>query len=118
MKLFEGEYKVMQILWMHEGSTAKDITAIAEEEYGWNKNTTYTVIRKLVTKGYIDRQDPGFICHSLVSEKDVQLAETRSLIDRLFHGSKNAFISCFLQDEGLKQEEREELLKMIEKSGK
>lgn len=105
----------MQVLWKHEGVNAKEITKYAYEEYGWNKNTTYTVIRKLVNKGYVKREEPGFVCTSLVSEKDVQLAETHNLIDKLFKGSKNAFISCFLQDEELKQEEKEELRKMIEK---
>ncbi len=45
LKLFDGELKLMELLWENEGATAKELTLLAAEKIGWNKNTTYTVIK-------------------------------------------------------------------------
>ena len=68
MKVFGSEMKVMEIIWENEPVSAKEISLIAKDEIGWNKNTTYTVIKKLVEKGYIKRDEPGFMCTSLISK--------------------------------------------------
>jgi len=41
----------MEIIWENEPISAKQISLIAAEQIGWNKNTTYTVIKKLESKG-------------------------------------------------------------------
>ena len=45
-KLFDSEFKVMELIWAHEPISAKELSILAEKEYVWNKNTTYTVIKK------------------------------------------------------------------------
>ena len=45
-KLFDSELKVMELIWAHEPISAKELSVLAEGEYSWNKNTTYTVIKK------------------------------------------------------------------------
>lgn len=62
-KLFDSEFKVMELIWAHEPISAKELSILAEKEYVWNKNTTYTVIKKIEAKGYIKRTDPGFISY-------------------------------------------------------
>lgn len=113
-KIFDSEIKVMELVWAHEPVSAKELTLLAAEGIGWNKNTTYTVIKKLEAKGYLHRQEPGFICTSLVSRQDVRQSETRSLVDRLFGGSRKALFSALLEDEKLTSEDLEELRRMIE----
>lgn len=114
-KLFDSELKVMELVWSNEPVTAKELSRLANEDYGWNKNTTYTVIKKLLEKEVILRSEPNFICTSLVKREEVQKAETNHLIERLYHGSKKAFFAAFLQDEALTDEEYEELKDMINK---
>ena len=114
-KLFDSEIKVMEIIWTNEPVTAKQISLIAAEKIGWNKNTTYTVIKKLESKGFIKRNEPGFVCISLVSRDEIQRAETQSLVDKLFGGSKKALFSALLEDEKLSSDDLEELRGMIEK---
>ena len=55
-KLFDSEAKVMEIIWAKSPISAKDISLIAAETIGWNKNTTYTVIKKLEAKGLVSRR--------------------------------------------------------------
>ncbi len=114
LKLFDSEIKVMDLIWANEPVSAKELSILAAQETGWNKNTTYTVIKKLETKGYIKRHEPGFMCTSLISKDEVCRAETQSLIDKLFGGSKKALFSALLEDEKLSGKELEELRKMID----
>lgn len=114
-KLFDSEIKVMEIVWDREPVSAKDISLIAADTVGWNKNTTYTIIKKLVTKGYICRTDPGFMCTALVTKSEAQSAETEGLISKFFNGSKKALFSALLRDEKLTADDLAELRSMIDK---
>jgi BlaI family penicillinase repressor len=114
-KLFDSEFKIMEIIWESEPISARQVSLIASDQIGWNKNTTYTVIKKLESKGYIKREEPGFICSSLISREDVCKTEARSLVDKLFGGSKKALFSALLEDEKLSPSDLDELRKMIEK---
>lgn len=114
MKLFDSEMKIMELIWANAPVSAKELSLLAASELDWNKNTTYTVIKKLVAKGYIRRDEPGFLCTPLITKDDVRRAETQGLIDRLFGGSKKALFSSLLEDEKLSEKELEELRKLIE----
>ena len=113
-KLFDSEIKVMEIVWEREPISAKDVSVEAASRFGWNKNTTYTVIKKIEAKGYIKRSDPGFICTSVVSKDEARKAETKGLVDRLFGGSRKALFSALIEDEALSREEIEDLRRMID----
>lgn len=113
-KLFDSEAKVMKIIWENSPISAKDISLIAADTIGWNKNTTYTVIKKLVAKGFVKREDPNFICIPLVSQNQMQKAEADSLLKRVFGGSRKALFSALLEDEPLSDEEINELHKLID----
>ncbi|MBR3058837.1 MAG: BlaI/MecI/CopY family transcriptional regulator [Clostridiales bacterium] len=114
-KLFDSEAKVMEIIWEKGPLPAKEISLIAGESIGWNKNTTYTVIKKLEAKGFISRSEPGFICTPLVSQEEVQKTEARSLLDKVFGGSRRALFSALLEDEKLSDDEVAELRELIDK---
>lgn len=104
-RLFDSESKVMELLWDREPVSAKELSVVAAEKIGWNKNTTYTILKKLEAKGFIQREEPGFICRSRVSRREVQQAELQSLADRLFAGSKKALFSALLEEETLSADE-------------
>ena len=113
-KLFESDAKVMEIIWAKNPISAKEISMIAADTIGWNKNTTYTVIKKLEAKGFIQRQDPGFICTPLVSQNQMQKVEAVSLVKKMFGGSRKALFSALLEDEPLSEEEISALRDLIE----
>ena len=113
-KLFDSEAKVMEIIWERGPLSAKEISLIAADTIGWNKNTTYTVIKKLEAKGFIRRDDPGFICTPLVSQEERQKKEAVSLLNKVFGGSRKALFSALLDDEKLSEQEIEELRELID----
>ena len=114
-KLFDSEGKIMSILWDEGPLSAKQISLIAADAIGWNKNTTYTVIKKLEAKGFIRRDEPGFICTPLVTRAEMQKKEASSLLDRMFNGSRKALFSALLEDEKLSDSELDELRELIER---
>ena len=113
-KLFDSEAKVMEIIWAKGPLSAKEISLIAADSIGWNKNTTYTVIKKLETKGFIRRDDPGFICTPLISQAEMQKTQAKSLLNKVFGGSRKALFSALLEDEQLSENELDELRRLID----
>ena len=83
-KLFDSELKVMGVLWREGEATAKHISDVLAEEVGWNMNTTYTLIKRCIKKGAIERLEPSFRCRPLVAKEEVQAAETDELVGKLF----------------------------------
>lgn len=114
IKLFDSERKVMEVLWREGAIPAGQVVKILKGEIGWNRNTTYTVIKKCVDKGAIRREEPGFMCVPLLSRQEVQEYETEELIDKMFDGSKEKFFAAFLDGEKLSREEVEQLKKLID----
>ena len=86
-KLFDSELKVMGVLWREGDCTAKHISDVLNQEVGWNMNTTYTLIKRCIGKGAIQRSEPNFLCHALIQTEEVQQLQTDELIDRLYDGS-------------------------------
>jgi BlaI family penicillinase repressor len=113
IKLFDAELRLMELVWARAPVTAKELSLTAAEQFGWNKNTTYTVLKRLVAKKAVGRQEPGFLCSPLVTRAQVGQAETRKLIDRLYDGSSRAFLLSFIQKENLSEKELAELQDII-----
>ncbi|MCH5268120.1 MAG: BlaI/MecI/CopY family transcriptional regulator [Lachnospiraceae bacterium] len=95
----------MELLWSNKVLAAKDISKIIKEYIGWEKNTTYTVIKRLIDKGAVTREDPGFICRASVSKRNIQEIETKALLDKLYNGSLSNFISEYLMNQKLSRDD-------------
>ena len=52
-KLFDSEYRLMQVLWDSGPVNSTHLVALCKQQLGWNKSTTYTVLRKLKSKGAV-----------------------------------------------------------------
>lgn len=113
IKLFDSELKVMSVLW-HEGdTTAKHISDVLKEEVGWNMNTTYTLIKRCIKKGAIERSEPNFMCHALIPIEDVQEAETDELINKIYDGSVDKLFATLLGRKKLSVEQIENLKHIV-----
>ncbi len=114
MKLFDSEWKVMEVLWQENDLTAKEISLRLAERVGWNKNTTYTVIKKCIDKGAIERREPNFICHAALTRRQAQKEEANTLVDKVFGGSAELLFASILSDRSLTREEIERLKALVE----
>ena len=114
IKLFDSELKVMCVLWNEGDTTAKHISDVLKKEIGWNMNTTYTLIKRCIKKGAIERSEPNFMCHALIPKEEVQEAETNELIDKMYDGSSDKLIAALLGAKRLTAEEIQSLKKLVE----
>lgn len=113
VKLFDSELKVMDILWKEGDVPAKHVADLLTKEVGWNKNTTYTLIKRCIRKGAIERSEPNFMCHALIPKEEVQEAETDALIDKIYDGCADKLFAALLCRKKLSAEEIERLKKLV-----
>lgn len=90
----------MELLWENGPMSAKELAAALGESVNWSKTTTYTVIKKCIEKGAVNRTDPGFLCEAAVSQDEVRKAELLELMDRLFGGRSDLLISALIKSGG------------------
>lgn len=117
IKLFDSELKVMDVLWKGGDQTAKNISDILKAETGWNMNTTYTVIKKCIAKGAIERSESNFLCHALISKEQVQETQTDELIGKLYDGSVDKLFAALLGRKKLSAGEIERLKRIVDGLG-
>jgi len=113
-KIFDSELKILEFLWDGGELTAKDIAVQAKEQVGWSKTTTYTVLKKCVEKGLVERTEPGFRCRAVVSRQEAQRRETQGLIDRMYGGAADRLVASLLEGKALSADGIDRLRKLVE----
>jgi predicted transcriptional regulator len=111
IKIFDAEYRFMNIIWDNEPVKSSDLVRLADNELGWKKSTTFTVIRRLCERGAISNENT--IVTTLVKREQVMRDETEEHIDKVYDGSLKLFLTTFLQKEKLNKDEIEELKKIV-----
>ena len=114
IKLVDSEIKVMNVLWREGDTTAKRISDILKDEVGWNMNTTYTLIKRCIGKGAIERTEPNFLCHARIPKEEVQEAETNELINKIYDGSADKLFAALLGKRKLTAEQIQRLKQIVE----
>lgn len=116
-KLGDSELKVMDVLWKEGDATAKHISDVMTERYGWNINTTYTLLKRCVKKGAVERREPNFMCHALIPKEQVQELETEELLHRIFDGSVDKLFASLLSRKNLSTQQIERLKQIVSELG-
>ena len=114
MKFYDSELKVMDLLWKKGELSAKQIADALNQSIGWNKNTSYRVIKKLVDKGAVRRTDPGFLCTALIGQESARQSALTEFLDKFYQGSVGLLFASLLAQENLSPEETAQLRSMIE----
>lgn len=90
--LFPSELRILKLLWDQGDLTASQLAKYCQEEVGWNRNTTYTVIKKCGDKGFLKRIEPRFLCHALISREEVRQYALQRVVDELY-GNPRVFLA-------------------------
>lgn len=112
-KIHESEYRFCLVMWEHEPVTAVELVKLCQEQLGWKRTTTYTVIKRLGERGVLQNQD-GTIT-SLISKEDAQAGEIDELVEKKFEGSLPAFIAAFTKRKDMSDRELDEVQQMIDR---
>ncbi|MBR1855171.1 MAG: BlaI/MecI/CopY family transcriptional regulator [Lachnospiraceae bacterium] len=111
-KLCDSDYRFMCIVWDSAPVNSGELVKLCQEKLGWKKSTTYTVIRKMQEKGYIDNQNA--MVTVLTPKEQVQAEESTYFVDRTFGGSLPNFVAAFLGGKKISEEEARVLKRMID----
>ncbi len=114
IKLYDSELRVMDILWKEGDTTAKQLVAKLNAEIGWSRATTYTILKKLIDKNAVQRTEPNFVCHALITREQAQEAGMTELIDKMFDGSPGLLMTALLKREDLPPGLTDELRRIVD----
>lgn len=112
-KIFESEYRFCMILWECEPVTTAELVKRCQEQLGWKRTTTYTVIKRLGERGVL--QNESGTVTSLVSREQAQASEIDELVEKKFAGSLPAFVAAFTKRRDLSEQELDEVQNMIDR---
>lgn len=72
------------------------------------------MIKKCIDKGAIERREPNFVCHAVITKRQAQKEEADSLVDKVFGGSAELLFASILSDRSLSKDELARLRALVE----
>ena len=112
-KIHESEYRFCLIMWEHEPVTAAQLVKLCQEQLGWKRTTTYTVIKRLGERGVL--KNDNSVITSLVSKDEAQMSEIDEQEEKKFEGSLPAFIAAFTKHQKISDAEIDAVQQMIDR---
>ena len=114
LRLCESEARFMAVVWESEPVPSGQLAKLCRERLGWQKSTTYTVLKKLERRGFLKNERA--VVTALVPRERVQGYESSQVVDRTFGGSLPAFVAAFTRERRLTREEAEAIQALIDRS--
>ena len=112
LDLGEIQSRFVELVWEKEPIGSGELVKLCDQEFGWKKSTTYTVLKKMCEKGIL--QNEGGIVSSLLSQSEYFAAKSQQFVEDTFQGSLPAFLASFSAGKRLSEEEVEVLQRMID----
>lgn len=112
-KIFKSEYLFCLILWEHEPVSASALAKLCQEQLGWKRTTTYTVIKRLGERGILKNEN-GTVT-ALISKAQAQASEIDELVAKKFEGSVPTFIAAFAKRKNMTDADLDEIQRMIDR---
>ena len=110
--LFEAEQRLMEIIWQEAPVESGRLVKLANDNINWNKSTTYTVLRKLIAKGFVKNEDS--VVSVLIPKEKVLISESNQIVNESFSGSLPKFVAAFLgNNQTLSDEDADALMQLI-----
>ena len=106
------EMRFAQLIWDNEPISSNQLVKLAQQELGWKKSTTYTVLKRLKDRGIFCNEDA--VVRALISREEFQAGQSRAFVEEAFSGSLPAFLAAFGSRKKLSQQEIDQLQDMID----
>ena len=90
-----ADHRLLDLVWPNQPLPSGRLCQIAQEQLGWKRTTTYTVLKRLCDKGYLKNE--ASVVTALVDRATVQRADGQEVLQRSFQGSLPSFLAAFLQ---------------------
>ena len=114
--LGQSEWIIMEKLWEQQPRTIMQLFHALEVDPGWSKSTVNTLLGRMVDKGIIDYEDGGKArqYYPKIRREEAALAETESLLSRVYKGSVGMMMSTLVKQRNFTKEDIRELYDILE----
>lgn len=114
IKLGVMEARFADIIWEHAPISTGELVKICQQQFGWKRTTTYTMLKRLCQRGLFENQSSTVV---VLMEKDTfQGKQSEKFVADTFGGSLPAFIAAFTKGRTLSEAEADEIQRMINES--
>ncbi len=116
--LQSSEWIIMEKLWEDNPRTIMQLYHVLKEEPGWSKSTVNTLLGRMVKKEIISYKEglKAKQYYPNINRDDAAVAETESLIDRVYQGSVSMMLSTLVRSRHLSENDIKELYQILEES--
>ncbi len=112
LKLCESDLRFMTVIWENEPLASGDLVKLCAEKFDWKKSTTYTMLKKMVEKGFA--QNLNSAVTSLVPREKAEKFASEHFVKHTFKGSLPGFLAAFFDGRSISEKEAEELKSLID----
>ena len=116
--LQSSEWIIMEKLWEDNPRTIMQLYHVLKEEPGWSKSTVNTLLGRMVKKEIISYKEglKAKQYYPNINRDDAAVAETESLIDRVYQGSVSMMLSTLVRSRHLSENDIKVLYQILEES--
>ena len=107
------ESRFADIVWAHAPLSTGELIRLCEQQLGWKRTTTYTVLKKFSKRGIFDNQNGTVVV--LITKKDFYARQSECYVEHSFHGSLPGFLTAFTSRRKLSKKDIEELQEIIDR---
>jgi len=111
IRLTEMEGKFADLIWDNEPVSSGDLVKLCESELNWKKSTTYTMLKRLESKGIFDNQNGVVV--AIIKREDFFAVQSNQFVKEAFNGSLPKFLAAFTKTRKLSDSEIEDVLRLI-----
>lgn len=112
----DSELEIMQILWREKQCGLNEIIEQLSTDEEKNKNTTKTLIHRLVLKGAIESKKTNgkeVVYIPKINEKKFLAKESNNFLKKFFGGNTEQLLLNFVEDKKVSKEELEKLIDIM-----
>ena len=115
--LTPAEWAVYECLWEWAPLTLTQIANQLMGSKGWSRSTGETMVRRMADKWLIrwEQVEKAKLYYPLIRREEAAERETRSFLERVYHGSLGMMVSAVADGERLSRAEIDELYTALKK---
>ena len=114
--LQQSEWIIMEQLWNNGTMTIMQLFHSLEVDPGWSKSTVNTMLKRMMEKEIISytEGEKARQYYPLISRDEAALAETESLLEKIYEGSVSLMMSTLVKKKKISRKELDELYDILD----
>lgn len=115
-RISDAEWVLLDLLWKYGELTITQMVNLLAETKGWSKHAIISFLNKMESKNLVCCHQEGRAKHysAAIEREETVISESVSFIDKVFHGKLGLMVSNLVENDKLKDEEIDELLRILE----